>query len=156
MKLKLKRLFAALCAAVTAFCCAALPVSAKADIPYYPDGIAEEFRAAIHAEPVYALGRDAQYALGDVNMDGKIDSKDSTLVLWEHCVRMVCDGEMGVLDAEQLALADVDGKSNCGLPVTCCDSCYILKCYAYHNAGFDVTVEQLVANEIPEGVPVLW
>ena len=159
--MKLKRLFAALCAAVTAFCCAALPVSAEneTDTPVYESGefeklganydrngfFSEKDRAAFGTLPVYSKGKDAEYALGDVNMDGIIDVKDATVVLKEYACAIIELPHM--ISSEQLALADVDGcETESGYRVSCRDSQYILQ---YYNAVITEIdgVEQMTISE---------
>ena len=159
--MKLKRLFAALCAAVTAFCCAALQVSAEneTDTPVYESGefekpgtnydrngfFREKDRAAFGTLPVCSKGKEAEYALGGVNMDGIIDTKDATAVLKEYACAIIELPHM--ISAEQPALADVDGcETASGYRVSSRDSQYILH---YYNAVITELdgVEQMMMQE---------
>ena len=53
----------------------------------------------------------SQYKMGDVNRDGEITREDARLVLKDYTEFIVVLKEQHILDEEQLALADIDGKA---------------------------------------------
>jgi len=102
----MKKLCAVLLAA--AMTVSAMGVSAFAEETVNRDVLLPDSeRTSLGTYPVYSLGKDvSEYDIGDVNMDGKIDTKDSNAILCEFCFYEIL--EMGhVLDEEQIKLADV-------------------------------------------------
>lgn len=106
-----KRILAALAAAAISFCAVTVPASAANSEawPYWPDVFGEDplySGPKPEIQPVYALGKDAVYQPGDVNMDGKTDMKDAYLMDLEYLWFTVCEGPH-ILTQEQAALGDV-------------------------------------------------
>ena len=152
----LKHMFAALSAAVLAFCAAAAPVSAEFAFEPAPD----EIREHLHSAPVYALGSDLSlYLPGDADLDGKVDGFDAGLILWHFVVSFTCGWEL--LTPDQIELANVDGrtstiefpvegggKASAELKADAYDSSMVLRYFVCRNAGIDCTMEQIVNFEV--------
>ena len=96
----------------------------------------------LHALPVYALGRDiSAYAVGDVNLDGRVDETDRILLRDEH-EYYTLRKKGHILNDDQLARADfcrpthVDGGTD---PVSVADSEAVMAYYVYCTYGGDMT-----------------
>ena len=106
----MKKMLAALCAAVMTACAMAAPAFAEEQSRDVM--IPESERAYFNAVPVYALGDDLSlYEKGDVNLDGEVDVKDGNLILLEVNVYSVIS--MGhLLDESQRSLANLNQVSH--------------------------------------------
>ena len=143
----MKKLLSALLAAAMTACAVCVPASAE-ELPsreIYLSKLAEE----VNALPVYALGEDASaYSLGDVNMDGAIDTKDGILIMTEYNDYTVVD-EGHVLTEAQLALADVDGLAELGEddPIDIKDAIIVMCYYNYTDiVGVDMTFDDYLTG----------
>ena len=155
----LKHMFAALSAAVLAFCAAAAPAYAAAT-PAALSPAPDEIREYLHSAPVYALGSDLSlYLPGDADLDGKVDGFDATLILMPYVVCFTCGWEL--LTPDQIELANVDGrtstiefpvegggKASAELKADAYDSSMVLRYFVCRNAGIDCTMEQIVNFEV--------
>ena len=147
---KLRKLLAAVSAAVLAVCSVSASAFAADEI-HVPTG---EERVARGFEPVYALGEDLSlYSLGDVDMDGEVTAYDAMVILDQFLFSML--GFPDILTADQLKLADLDGKgvwsfidANRWLSVTAMDGTLTLTYVALRNAGFEMTMEEFLAEEL--------
>ena len=155
----LKHMFAALSAAVLAFCAAAAPAYVAAT-PAALSPAPDEWREAWHTLPVYALGSDLSlYLPGDADLDGKVDGFDASLILWHFVYAFVFGWEL--LTPDQIELANVDGrtstiefpvegggKASAELKADAYDSSMVLRYFVCRNAGIDCTMEQIVNFEV--------
>ena len=151
----LKHMFAALSAAVLAFCAAAAPVSAEFAFEPAPD----EIREHLHSAPVYALGSDLSlYLPGDADLDGKVDGFDASLILMHFVMNFTCGWDL--LTPDQIVVSNTDGESlplryydgtayyDTECPVCAMDATHVLRYFACHNAGIECTMEQIVNLEV--------
>ncbi len=103
----MKRLISVLLAA--AMTVSAMSVSAFAEeMPNRDVLVSEKMLESIKANPVWALGEDiALYSPGDVNLDGNVDAKDATLILYEFNFYTVLYMGHALNDAQR-SLANTD------------------------------------------------
>ena len=154
----LKHMFAALSAAVLAFCAAAAPAYAAAT-PAALSPAPDEWREAWHTLPVYALGSDLSlYLPGDADLDGKVDGFDASLILMHFVMNFTCGWDL--LTPDQIAVSNTDGESlplryydgtayyDTECPVCAMDATHVLRYFACHNAGIECTMEQIVNLEV--------
>ena len=146
----MKKMLAALCAAVMAACAMAAPVFAEGengDI-YNRDRMASDRdRGFKNALPVYALGDDLSlYEKGDVNLDGEVNVKDANLIMTEYNLYTLISA-CHILDENQRSLADLDKRvlDKKGDPIDICDTIMVLIYGNYRRIGFDVTVDEFLA-----------
>ena len=142
---KLMKLAAVLSAAVLAVCSA----SASA---FAANGNGLKMEPII--EPEYALGHDlALYSPGDADMDGQVTTYDAWVILWNYASELA--GFPCLLTEDQMKRADGDGKSvwdrveKRWLSVTAADASFVLEYATLRCAGFNMTMEEYVA-EFPD------
>jgi hypothetical protein len=154
-----KRILAALAAAAISFCAVTVPASAADSEawPYWPDIFGKD---PLYSDanpddflPVYALGKDAVYQPGDVNMDGKTDMKDANMMALEYSWFTVLEGAH-ILTQEQAALGDVWPG---GDAVDIQDVQAVVMWYNYHDVieATDMELTEFVAYWVEnEALPV--
>ena len=151
----LKHMFAALSAAVLAFCAAAAPASAQTSLELAPLEVRQDARAI----PEYALGSDLSlYLPGDADLDGKVDGFDASLILMHFVMNFTCGWDL--LTPDQIVVSNTDGESlplryydgtayyDTECPVCAMDATHVLRYFACHNAGIECTMEQIVNLEV--------
>jgi hypothetical protein len=141
----MKRLISVLLAA--AMTVSAMSVSAFAEGDERDVMLPEELLNSINALPVYALGEDLSlYEPGDVNLDGKVDAKDATLIAYEFNGYSLI--KMGhTLNDVQRSFANVDTTIHPSLyvEIDVCDANAVLRYANYKLIGGEMNAEEFFA-----------
>ena len=93
---------------------------------------------------------ESSYLPGDVNMNGKVDTDDANMVLWEYLYVGVMEME-GTFTAEQLEFGNVYHPNEWHQSLNAADSQCILVDYLLHDVvqDMDVSMEEFVNTYIP-------
>ena len=93
---------------------------------------------------------ETSYQMGDVNMDGAVDTADAQIVLVDY-TQLICR-KKGILTDEQRILGNVDGvteftrSGNIEIKASICDAQMLLRYYVVRLSKSDMTLEEVVGR----------